>query len=84
MRSLSIAGTAAMFLVGGGILVHGIPVLHHGIAHFSDALEVLPGIGVIVGALGEVIMNAVIGVIAGAVVLCCVLAAQRVARKQTR
>lgn len=29
MRFLSIAGTAAMFLVGGGILVHNIPVLHH-------------------------------------------------------
>ena len=29
MRFLSVAGTAAMFLVGGGILVHGIPLLHH-------------------------------------------------------
>ena len=29
MKGLSIAGTAAMFLVGGGILTHGVPALHH-------------------------------------------------------
>lgn len=29
MRALSIAGTAAMFLVGGGIIAHGIPAIHH-------------------------------------------------------
>ena len=31
MKGLSIAGTAAMFLVGGGILTHGVPALHHAI-----------------------------------------------------
>jgi predicted DNA repair protein MutK len=31
MKALSVAGTAAMFLVGGGILVHGMPALHHAI-----------------------------------------------------
>jgi len=29
MRGLSVAGTAAMFLVGGGIVAHGIPALHN-------------------------------------------------------
>ena len=29
MKGLSVAGTAAMFLVGGGIIVHGVPALHH-------------------------------------------------------
>jgi predicted DNA repair protein MutK len=29
MKTLSVVGTAAMFLVGGGILTHGVPVLHH-------------------------------------------------------
>lgn len=29
MRALAVLGTAAMFLVGGGILVHGMPALHH-------------------------------------------------------
>ncbi len=82
MKTLSVAGTAAMFLVGGGILVHGIPVLHHGIEDYANGLAALPGVGTIAGALGEAIMNAVIGLIAGAVVLCAVLAAQRVVRGQ--
>jgi predicted DNA repair protein MutK len=32
MKGLSVAGTAAMFLVGGGIVVHGIPPLHHALS----------------------------------------------------
>ncbi|MES2923216.1 MAG: DUF808 domain-containing protein [Verrucomicrobiota bacterium] len=41
MKSLSILGTAAMFLVGGGILTHGIPWLHHAIAHVAASGGVL-------------------------------------------
>jgi predicted DNA repair protein MutK len=33
MKALTVIGTAAMFLVGGGILSHGVPPLHHGIEH---------------------------------------------------
>jgi len=29
MKSLAVVGTAAMFMVGGGILMHGIPAAHH-------------------------------------------------------
>ena len=36
MKSLSVVGTLAMFLVGGGIVVHGIAPLHHAIEHFSS------------------------------------------------
>ena len=63
MKALSVAGTAAMFLVGGGILVHGVPALHHAITH---AVE---GTGGFVGAVAEPLANAVVGVLAGAVVL---------------
>ncbi len=63
MKALSVAGTVAMFLVGGGILVHGVPALHHAIAH---AVE---GTGGFVGAVAEPLANAVVGVLAGAVVL---------------
>jgi predicted DNA repair protein MutK len=31
MKFLSVAGTIAMFLVGGGILVHNVPALHHAV-----------------------------------------------------
>jgi predicted DNA repair protein MutK len=33
MKALTVIGTAAMFMVGGGILTHGIPLLHHAIEH---------------------------------------------------
>jgi predicted DNA repair protein MutK len=63
MRGLSIAGTAAMFLVGGGILSHGIPPLHHGIERLTDAL------GGLAGALAPLALDALTGIVAGAVVL---------------
>lgn len=44
MRALTVIGTAAMFLVGGGILAHGIPPLHHGIEQFAANFGVLGGI----------------------------------------
>jgi uncharacterized protein len=63
MKGLSVIGTAAMFLVGGGILVHGIAPLHHAIEAFSV------GQG---GALTGALLNGVAGVVAGAVVLALV------------
>ena len=42
MKLLTVAGTAAMFLVGGGILVHGVPALHH-LAHGWQAAGGLTG-----------------------------------------
>jgi predicted DNA repair protein MutK len=71
MKALSIVGTAAMFLVGGGILVHGVPALHHAVEGFSDAL------GDIVGWLAGTLANAAVGIVAGAIVLATVLATKR-------
>ena len=62
MKALSVAGMAAMFLVGGGILVHSIPPLHHAIEGWAAQAG---GFGWLVSMLG----NAVVGVIAGAVTL---------------
>ncbi|WP_226570754.1 DUF808 family protein [Mangrovibacter yixingensis] len=42
MKVLSVVGTLAMFLVGGGILVHGVPWLHHHIEAISALSEKLP------------------------------------------
>ena len=66
MKTLSVAGTAAMFLVGGQILVHGIPPIHHWISH------VLHDASSLVHTLGESLFNALFGIIAGAVVLAVV------------
>jgi uncharacterized protein len=76
MKALSIAGTAAMFLVGGGILVHGIPFVHHalqGLVHTVAALPVLE-------ILAEMLANAVVGVVAGALVLGVVSTSQKLLR----
>ena len=45
MKSLSIVGTAAMFLVGGGILTHGLPGAHELILHVASNASAIPGIG---------------------------------------
>ncbi|MGY2441338.1 DUF808 domain-containing protein [Pseudomonas sp. SDO52101_S400] len=65
MKGLSVIGTAAMFLVGGGILTHGVPVVHDWIASVAAAA----------GSAGfavPVLLNGVAGVVAGAVVLAVV------------
>ncbi|MFC3285927.1 DUF808 family protein [Litchfieldella rifensis] len=69
MKSLSVIGTAAMFMVGGGILAHGLPAVHHGIEALAHFAADLPSVGTILGPLSETALNAVIGVLAGAVVL---------------
>ena len=66
MRLLSVAGTAAMFLVGGGILVHGVPPLQHAIEQFAvDAL----GSGSLATAVVPALAHGLLGVVAGALVL---------------
>jgi predicted DNA repair protein MutK len=77
MKSLSVIGTAAMFLVGGGILTHGIPggeeVIHR-LAHGAGAV---PGIGWLVEAIMPALLNAAVGILAGAIVLAAVTLATR-------
>jgi hypothetical protein len=53
MKALSVLGTAAMFLVGGGIITHGIAPAHHFIEQQGAMLGALlnGGAGVLVGAL---------------------------------
>ena len=69
MKALSVAGTAAMFLVGGGILTHGVPVAHHVIEALVAKAAVVPGIGGVLHALAPFVADAVVGVVAGAVIL---------------
>ncbi len=68
MKALSVAGTAAMFLVGGGILSHGLPFLHHASESVSSAL------GAGLAWIAPSLFDAVVGVAAGAVALMIVKA----------
>ena len=71
MKGLSIAGTAAMFLVGGGILTHGFAALHH-------AVEVLTGgLSATLQSVAALGLDALTGLVAGALVLGAVTVFQR-------
>jgi predicted DNA repair protein MutK len=78
MKALSVAGTAAMFLVGGGILVHGWPWLHHAVEAAAQGI----GAGPLVQGLGEAVLNALAGIAAGALVLLPVLGWQAIRRNR--
>jgi predicted DNA repair protein MutK len=78
MKTLSIAGTAAMFMVGGGILTHGIPVAHAFIEELAHHAGEIHGA---LGAVAPTVMNAVAGVIAGAIVVGVVSVGRRMFRK---
>jgi hypothetical protein len=66
MKFLSVVGTLAMFLVGGGILVHGIPALHHAIEQWAGKL------GGVIHLLAPTLINLALGFIVGAIVLLAV------------
>lgn len=69
MKFLSVAGTAAMFLVGGGILAHGVPAVHHAIEHVTAPVAAVPMAGGLLTAVGQ----GLVGVVAGAAVLALVM-----------
>ena len=69
MKSLSVLGTAAMFMVGGAIIVHGVPALHHFVEHAS---AVAGASGSALNLLAAIALEAIIGIIAGAIVLAIV------------
>lgn len=75
MKFLSVAGTAAMFLVGGGILSHGVGPLHHLIENLTQ------GLGSPMAAVGAALLDALVGIVAGALVLGAVTVVARLRGK---
>lgn len=69
MKSLSVVGTAAMFMVGGGILVHGLPYSHEVLHHAGEMTRSLPGVGGVLSAITPTLLNMLAGVVAGGLVL---------------
>lgn len=76
MKGLSVAGTAAMFLVGGSILVHGLPGAHPLVEAAVHATATLPGGGAAKAVL-PLVMDGLVGIAAGALVLAVVKLAGR-------
>ena len=74
MKFLSVVGTLAMFMVGGGILTHGWPWARAMLHHAEEAVGGVAGIGPVLAAVTPSLINAVAGVIAGGLVLAGVTA----------
>lgn len=76
MRLLTVVGTAAMFLVGGGILAHGVPPVHHSVEELGAALGWA-------GGIVTMLLNAGIGIVAGAVALAAVMGFEKLKGKKS-
>ena len=84
MRFLSVAGTAAMFLVGGSIIGHGIPAIHHVSEALIASVLNLPAIGGILKVVAPMLIDALVGLAVGAVCVAVIMFAQKLMpKKQT-
>ncbi len=77
MKTLSVVGTAAMFLVGGGILVHGIPGTHALVEAATLAVQTLPALGGMLALLAPFFIDALTGIVAGGLILGVLATARR-------
>ena len=75
MKGLSVAGTVAMFLVGGGILTHGIAPLNGMIEQLVATMSC------VLAAAAPLLIDAVVGFFTGAVVLLFVMVFKRFSRR---
>jgi predicted DNA repair protein MutK len=81
MKSLTVIGTAAMFLVGGGILTHGIHYLHEPITSLTLSLSSVVGIGGVLSVIVPSLLDAVLGIVAGGLVLMGVMGASWILKR---
>ena len=80
MKGLSIVGTIAMFMVGGGILMHGIPGAHEWIERLAHGAGAIPGVGGLLETVLPTLLGVLVGILAGALVLVGVTVARRLLR----
>jgi predicted DNA repair protein MutK len=80
MKGLSIVGTIAMFMVGGGILTHGIPGAHDVIHRLSHGAGAVRGIGGMLESILPTLFDVFVGILTGALVLLGVIVAGRFLR----
>ena len=84
MKTLSSAGTAAMFLVGGGILLHGIPGAEDWSHDLAHGMHGVPAIGGVLETAAPMLLAALVGVAAGALALGAVNVGARMLRAVRR
>jgi hypothetical protein len=72
MKALGVVGTVAMFMVGGGILVHAIHVLGDWSAALAAHAAAIPALGSLLAAITPALASILVGMVAGAAVLAMV------------
>ncbi len=77
MKALAFVGTVAMFMVGGGILIHGIHMLDVWIKSLTQLVGGISSVGPVLAALTPTLAGIVVGMLAGAMVLGAVTLWQR-------
>lgn len=82
MRTLSVVGTAAMFMVGGSIIGHGVPALHHFSEFVAEAIRDAAVIGSVLAIVLPVLVDAAVGIIVGAVCVALFEVANKVLPKK--
>ncbi len=80
MKGLSIVGTIAMFMVGGGILAHGIPGAHDWIEKIAHSVGSMPIVGAVLEKALPSLLDVIIGILTGMLVLAGVTGAARIFR----
>ena len=78
MKTLTIAGTAAMFLVGGSIVVHGVAFLEH-LGAFVVAMGA--AMAPVLGTIAKTLFDALVGVVVGGVAVAISILRARLRRK---
>jgi predicted DNA repair protein MutK len=81
MKAVSVIGTVAMFMVGGGIIGHAFEPLHHLATQAAALVAGVPVAGRLLAAIAPSVVDAVAGVVVGAAVLLVVTLVQKVRGK---
>ena len=82
MKTLSVVGTAAMFLVGGGIISHGLPVVHHAALAVTEGFAAGAGsVGALLAPVVSLSLDVLVGMVAGALVLLLVSGVQQIIQR---
>ena len=82
MKSLSVVGTAAMFMVGGGILTHGFKTVHEWIESSAEHTVALPYFGSVLAGLTPTVLDAAFGILAGGLVFAAVTLGGRLVKRK--
>lgn len=83
MKTLTVVGTAAMFMVGGSILVHGVHAAQAIVESAALAAGTLPLAGRVLAAITPTVIDAMAGLVAGAVVLLVVTGITRLFKRNS-